>query len=685
MKLRTKLFLSVGILFSVVALGALFFENHLVRVELNETEKEFSQKIYKEAQKNRKKLTSYLTETIAGYEGEVDGFLRENQKISLLDKDRWNYLARALQGYPWIDFLSLSEGGKEYTILPSNAVLYPFTFYEEEGIIYLQEKKEYYATKKISLSPSLQKRFPAGNFYLLHKRNPTSFDRKGKSYTLERKKDPVSLEEKNLAQAFAAAYEKQNTRADLSHLAFLLTEEKKEDSFPEGIAVIYPDGEGGLLLSKELFFIFDQKEKGEEKEKYLIFSSPASHDFFLGASHKVGNKTVQVGRVISEMVEDLSLITGELVIAVHRRHYLAAQAGEKVTLTLPSFPDQKIGEVMLGGEKLFFSKIAPFPDSDLTFYLLQKKSKAFAIVDYIRSTLQSVISKVSWNLRIMGLIALGCTLFFLHRIATAVSRPITKLAHATKEVVNGHYEKMQLPAKKSNDEVGFLIDSFSEMVEGLKEREKVQGALNKVVSKEIANKLLKEEIHLGGEEREGVILFADIRDFTHHTEKMPPQEVISFLNECMTKISHIIDQHHGVIDKYVGDEVMALFGIPVPVEDSAMQAVDCAVEIQRQMEEWNRERESKGLFRIEIGIGIHKGKVVAGNMGSENRLNYTVVGSNVNLASRLCSKAGGGEILISHSMVDGTSLAQKYSFKDHDPLSLKGFSEKIPVYSLEKK
>lgn len=150
----------------------------------------------------------------------------------------------------------------------------------------------------------------------------------------------------------------------------------------------------------------------------------------------------------------------------------------------------------------------------------------------------------------------------------------------------------------------------------------------------------------------------------------------------MTKISHVIDQHGGVIDKYVGDEVMALFGAPIDHGDSALRAIMSALEMVRVLQDWNEERSKEGLFKVEMGIGIHSGVALAGNMGAENRLNYTVIGSSVNLASRLCGIAQGMQILISKETLQEPHVQEKVVVKELPPTQLKGFEGKISIYQV---
>jgi adenylate cyclase len=235
------------------------------------------------------------------------------------------------------------------------------------------------------------------------------------------------------------------------------------------------------------------------------------------------------------------------------------------------------------------------------------------------------------------------------------------------------------------DEIETLYFSFFQMVEGLKEKEKVKGILDKVVSPNIAKEILEGHIHLGGEEKIVTVLFADIRKFSNLTEKMLPHEVIGMLNECMTRISEVIDAHGGVIDKYVGDEVMALFGAPVSSPNSSYEAVICALEIQKVLENWNSERSREKLPPIHMGIGVHTGVVLAGNMGAEKRLNYTVLGANVNLAARLCSSAHEGEVLISEDTLNEPNVKENILYEASSPIELKGFSKPVSLFRVKGK
>ncbi len=186
-----------------------------------------------------------------------------------------------------------------------------------------------------------------------------------------------------------------------------------------------------------------------------------------------------------------------------------------------------------------------------------------------------------------------------------------------------------------DDEIGQLAQAFDGMVKGLTERDNMRDALGKVASSEVVMQFMKGQIELGGEEREVSVMFADIRNFTALCEELTPQQSLLMLNEFLTAISEIVETHGGVVDKYMGDGAMAIFGAPVTRPDDTQRAVDCALEIRRRIEGLGPALAARGLPHPDIGIGLNTSTVIAGNIGSPSRLNYTVLGDGVNLASRL--------------------------------------------------
>jgi adenylate cyclase len=231
------------------------------------------------------------------------------------------------------------------------------------------------------------------------------------------------------------------------------------------------------------------------------------------------------------------------------------------------------------------------------------------------------------------LAVIAISLIALILLARSVTRPIFALARRVRRIEAGDYG--QGLAVTGQDEIGQLAGSINRMAAGLAEKEKVCSLLGKVVSHEIAEESLSKTIALVGEERVVAVLFADIKGFTSLCENLAPKAVLPLLNRYLSEITEVIERHHGVVDKYTGDSVMALFGAPLSRPGDAGNAIATALAIQSTIAALNTKNLAQGMFAIEAGIGVDTGLVVAGNLGSQNRLNYTVIGDSVNLSARL--------------------------------------------------
>lgn len=233
----------------------------------------------------------------------------------------------------------------------------------------------------------------------------------------------------------------------------------------------------------------------------------------------------------------------------------------------------------------------------------------------------------------LAAVCLGVTLFGSIRIARRITRPIANLAAAAREVERGNYT-IDVSSTGSL-EIQELASAFRGMTRGLAERDTMRDLLGKVSSPQVAEQLLKGEIELGGAEIEASVIFTDVRNFTALAEKLTPTQSLALLNDFLTEISRIVEQHEGVVDKYIGDGVMAVFGAPVPRPGDTQRAVEAAVAIRDGVRALGERLAARGLPNPEVGCGLNTSNMIAGNIGSPERLNYTVLGDGVNLASRL--------------------------------------------------
>ena len=259
-------------------------------------------------------------------------------------------------------------------------------------------------------------------------------------------------------------------------------------------------------------------------------------------------------------------------------------------------------------------------------------------------------------------------------LAHGLSVPIRELVGGTEEISRGNF-LVQVPVR-SQDDLGQLAQSFNEMAAGLALKEKYHSILHTIADKDVAQQLLEGKIALGGELREATVMFCDIRGFTALTQTMNPTEVIALLNEHMTALTRVVTAHKGVVDKFIGDSIMAIFGAPKSYGEDTLNAVRCAEQMLAVRAALNQ----TSRYQIQMGIGLATGRVLAGNMGSADRSNYTVLGERVNLAARLCSVAGRGEIVLGASTRE--QLGELIAVAEMDPMQLKGFKDSIHAFKL---
>jgi adenylate cyclase len=239
-----------------------------------------------------------------------------------------------------------------------------------------------------------------------------------------------------------------------------------------------------------------------------------------------------------------------------------------------------------------------------------------------------------------------------------------------------------VPPIDTKDELARLGEDFNQMVQGLKERDRLRETFGRYVTRQVADHLMKGNVNLGGELVPVTVLFSDIRSFSTISETMDPRAVLDFLNEYFAGMVESVLHHHGVVDKFIGDAIMAVFGAPVPEPDDALNAIRAALEMRERLEQINATFQARGLPEIRAGIGLHSGQVVAGNMGHVERMEYTVIGDAVNLASRLegMTKELACDVILSEDL-----YSQVKDAVDAEPLKrikVKGRDQDVMVYRL---
>jgi len=231
-----------------------------------------------------------------------------------------------------------------------------------------------------------------------------------------------------------------------------------------------------------------------------------------------------------------------------------------------------------------------------------------------------------------------------------------------------------------------LAQSFNrlgkQLIEYMEKRDFIRDTFGRYLTQEVVNRLLesKDGLQLGGESREISMIMSDLRGFTALTAGMKAEQVITFLNRYLGKMVEILVDHRGTIDEIIGDGILAFFGAPEPLSGHPARAVACALSMQTAMTEINRLNEADGLPHLEMGVAVHTGTVVVGNIGSEKRTKYGVVGAQVNFTGRIESFTVGGQVLISQSTYD--SLKEILDVRNVIQVEMKGIPGKITLYDV---
>ena len=330
-----------------------------------------------------------------------------------------------------------------------------------------------------------------------------------------------------------------------------------------------------------------------------------------------------------------------------------------------------------------FAEQSNHPNHNILIYVspivFKKVTGGYAALAVNNQSIAALLSK-SLNTFILVSVILCISVSLLGiAMARKFSQPITSLAAATRDLQQGKLKR--IPERRS-DELGMLINAINNMSHGLIQKDQVEAMLEKLVDRDIAKKVMGgvQEVELGGEHVEATVLFADIVGFTNISESLSPQEVSNLLNEYYNYFNQCAKFYFGTVDKFIGDAVMLVFGAPKPDKDHQYHALACAVLMNQLVRRLNHIRSEKGLYEVNLRIGINSGNMLAGLIGGINRMQYTVVGDAVNLASRLCSEAGSSQIIIEESMYNTIIKTHKIKAESRKHIKVRGKAEPVAIY-----
>ncbi len=434
----------------------------------------------------------------------------------------------------------------------------------------------------------------------------------------------------------------------------------------------------GIIFLVILLYILFNIFKSEEQD--LIDLSDKNFKTLFKVVNTVGEESMSVGengklalqetlkQIFDAEVDGLEVI---MFVDANRQYYAYCDktredlSGKEVDEMLWESLSRSGDSSYVEGNRVYLTDKIEYKTANKTVFL--GYSRLVFSLDHINA----LIARKQTQTLLIGLIGFAISLLAISLLTAILIQRIKQLNRATKEIAIGKFN--QLPVKGS-DELAELTDAFNDMTVAVKERLMMSRYVSGSTIEQIRQKQV-DELELGGSRSELCLFFSDVRGFTTFSEQNPPDEVVRYLNQLLNLQVEIIKKHHGDIDKFVGDEVMAVFR----GEDKEQRAAQAAIEIQQAM---TKLAEQESVFKtLQIGIGINTGTVVVGNIGSRDRMDYTAIGDAVNTAARLCSNAKAGEIIISETVKENMS-GSDFALSEPFNLSLKGKQTALNLYRI---
>ncbi len=367
------------------------------------------------------------------------------------------------------------------------------------------------------------------------------------------------------------------------------------------------------------------------------------------------------------------------LVVVDPEGRLLAHSDESVVLNGTSVTDMPLVQTLMQSPGDNGSQKYSYHDVDFlgSYYIL--RGTGIGVVSAVPSdrAFEAVFKIQRQNIWTM-VIVLTVTFAIVFLFARTITVPIVNLVRATHQIERGRYDLDIQP--ETRDEIGMLTNSFLSMAKGLRERETIKEAFGKFVNPEIAERALRGELRLGGVKKTITVLFADLRDFTAMSENLSSEQVVGILNDYFTEMVECISLTGGIVDKFIGDAIMAHWGAIMDDPEAARKSVHSALLMRRALVELNVKFAAAGRPKLRFGCGINIGPAVAGQIGSEKRLEYTVIGDAVNLASRIeyLNKHFGTDILISDDVA--TAVKDQFILEQLPALQIRGKAGPQIVY-----
>ena len=421
---------------------------------------------------------------------------------------------------------------------------------------------------------------------------------------------------------------------------------------------------------------FEQSEKGS----YVAFNASVKNVSILGLTCRVGNQIAVVYLQPISLLNSFQNSGAVSVFMVNNSGDVIIHKDSKIVTDRINYRDVPIVQTMLNssiraGQKRYLYKGVDYMGS----YKLLDVGSLGIIAIIATDIVFAPVHRVQIINLLIGAIVLCITLIIVFYFAKTIIVPIRNLVAGILQIEDGNFD---VPVQAMyRDEIGSLTNSFKNMAAGLGEREKIKVAFTRFVNSEVVDRVLSGELKLGGERKHAAIFFSDLRGFTAMSEKMQPEEIVSFMNSYFTRMVNCINKTHGVVDKYIGDAIMAHWGAIRTQGNNTENAIDAGLMMRKELIRFNQENSGKYPF-AKMGSGINTGPVISGQIGSEERLEYTIIGDSVNLASRIeaLNKPFHSDLLIS---ADSYKLVENiFKVEVMPAITVKGKLEPQKIYAV---
>ncbi|MCD4743725.1 MAG: HAMP domain-containing protein [Desulfobacteraceae bacterium] len=319
--------------------------------------------------------------------------------------------------------------------------------------------------------------------------------------------------------------------------------------------------------------------------------------------------------------------------------------------------------------------LIPLPVLSLTIY---SKAMALHMADAITRT--QIMSSLIRELAFVVADSLAICSVLAYFLAKSISEPLLSIKEAIKQVENNNFDtRVEIV---SNDELGDAAEGLNQMIKTMKETQSIKESFGKYVCSEVRDEIIAGKTSLEGEMKRATVLFSDLRNFTTLVEKNHPKHVVTIMNQYFNEMTIAVKANRGLVLQYIGDEIEAVFGAPVGFDDHPDMAVQAAIEMRKRLVALNKQFEEQGFEPLVHGIGIHSGAVLAGNIGSEDRMSYALVGDTVNTASRIegLTKEYGCDIIISQTTFN--LLTEPYNTEQLAQVKVKGKKDELIIYKV---